>query len=48
MFDYDYMRSGRKRPDPLPQLIVLFFNDTATTENYAIDLPYPLPNCVGG
>lgn len=20
-FDYDYMRSGRKRPDPLPQLI---------------------------
>ena len=21
MFDYDYMRSGRKRPDPLPQLI---------------------------
>jgi predicted alpha/beta-hydrolase family hydrolase len=21
-FDYDYMREGRKRPDPLPQLIV--------------------------
>jgi predicted alpha/beta-hydrolase family hydrolase len=21
-FDYDYMRAGRKRPDPLPQLIV--------------------------
>jgi hypothetical protein len=21
MFDYDYMRAGRKRPDPLPQLI---------------------------
>ena len=21
MFDYDYMREGRKRPDPLPQLI---------------------------
>jgi predicted alpha/beta-hydrolase family hydrolase len=21
-FDYDYMRTGRKRPDPLPQLIV--------------------------
>ena len=20
-FDYDYMRAGRKRPDPLPQLI---------------------------
>ena len=20
-FDYDYMRDGRKRPDPLPQLI---------------------------
>jgi hypothetical protein len=19
-FDYDYMRAGRKRPDPLPQL----------------------------
>src|SRR5437899_10096847 len=21
LFDYDYMREGRKRPDPLPQLI---------------------------
>src|SRR6266478_7761544 len=25
-FDYDYMRGGRKRPDPLPQLIAAHRN----------------------
>jgi predicted alpha/beta-hydrolase family hydrolase len=37
MFDYDYMRQGRKRPDPLPQLIAA--HRAALIENRRPDEP---------
>ena len=40
-FDYDYMRAGRKRPDPLPQLIAAHRKalEAAREKHQPLDLP---------
>ena len=48
-FDYDYMRAGRKRPDPLPQLIAAHRNALqAAREKYQPDSTFLIGKSMGG
>jgi predicted alpha/beta-hydrolase family hydrolase len=48
-FDYDYMRAGRKRPDPLPQLIVAHRKALqATREKHQPDSTFLIAKSMGG
>jgi predicted alpha/beta-hydrolase family hydrolase len=48
-FDYDYMRAGRKRPDPLPQLIAAHRKALeAAREKYQTDLTFLIGKSMGG
>jgi predicted alpha/beta-hydrolase family hydrolase len=48
-FDYDYMRAGRKRPDPLPQLITAHRNALeAARETYQTGLTFLIGKSMGG
>ena len=48
-FDYDYMRAGRKRPDPLPQLIAAHRKALqAAREKYQPDSTFLIGKSMGG
>jgi predicted alpha/beta-hydrolase family hydrolase len=48
-FDYDYMRTGRKRPDPLPQLIVAHRKALqAAREKHQPDSTFLIGKSMGG
>ena len=48
-FDYDYMREGRKRPDPLPQLIAAHRNALeAAREKHQPDSTFLIGKSMGG
>jgi uncharacterized protein len=48
-FDYDYMREGRKRPDPLPQLIAAHRKALqAAREKYQPDSTFLIGKSMGG
>jgi uncharacterized protein len=48
-FDYDYMRAGRKRPDPLPQLIAAHRNALkAVREKHPADSTFLVGKSMGG
>jgi predicted alpha/beta-hydrolase family hydrolase len=48
-FDYDYMRSGRKRPDPLPQLIAAHRAALrAAREKHQVDTTFLVGKSMGG
>jgi predicted alpha/beta-hydrolase family hydrolase len=48
-FDYDYMRAGRKRPDPLPQLIAAHRNAMhAAREKHRPDSTFLVGKSMGG
>jgi len=48
-FDYDYMRAGRKRPDPLPQLIVAHRKALqAAREKHQPDSTFLIGKSMGG
>src|SRR5215475_10101224 len=48
-FDYDYMRAGRKRPDPLPQLIAAHRKALqAVCEKYQPDSTFLIGKSMGG
>src|SRR5215475_13193117 len=48
-FDYDYMREGRKRPDPLPQLIAAHRKALqAAREKYQPGLTFLIGKSMGG
>jgi uncharacterized protein len=48
-FDYDYMRAGRKRPDPLPQLIAAHRKALqAAREKYQPDATFLIGKSMGG
>ena len=48
-FDYDYMRTGRKRPDPLPQLIATHRKALqAARDKYHPDLTLLIGKSMGG
>jgi uncharacterized protein len=48
-FDYDYMRAGRKRPDPLRQLIAAHRKALeAGREKYQTDLTFLIGKSMGG
>jgi len=48
-FDYDYMRAGRKRPDPLPQLIAAHRAALqAAREKHQPDLTFLIGKSMGG
>src|SRR5215510_8011932 len=48
-FDYDYMREGRKRPDPLPQLIAAHRKALqAARERYQPDSTFLVGKSMGG
>jgi predicted alpha/beta-hydrolase family hydrolase len=48
-FDYDYMRAGRKRPDPLPQLIATHRKAMeAAREKYQPDSTFLIGKSMGG
>jgi uncharacterized protein len=48
-FDYDYMRAGRKRPDPLPQLIAAHRKALeAAREKYQPDSTFLVGKSMGG
>jgi uncharacterized protein len=48
-FDYDYMRAGRKRPDPLPQLIAAHRKALeAAREKYQADPTFLIGKSMGG
>jgi predicted alpha/beta-hydrolase family hydrolase len=48
-FDYDYMRAGRKRPDPLPQLIAAHQKALeAAREKYQPDSTFLVGKSMGG
>jgi uncharacterized protein len=48
-FDYDYMRAGRKRPDPLPQLIAAHRAALqAAREKYQSDSTFLIGKSMGG
>src|SRR5215831_15085804 len=48
-FDYDYMRAGRKRPDPLPQLIAAHRTALeAAREKYQPDSIFLIGKSMGG
>jgi uncharacterized protein len=49
MFDYDYMRAGRKRPDPLPQLIAAHRNALQTArEQHQTESTFLIGKSMGG
>ena len=49
IFDYDYMRSGRKRPDPLPQLIAAHRKALeAVREKHRTDSTFLIGKSMGG
>jgi len=48
-FDYDYMREGRKRPDPLPQLIAAHREALqAAREKHEPDVTFLIGKSMGG
>lgn len=48
-FDYDYMRAGRKRPDPLPQLIAAHRKALQTArEKHQSDSTFLIGKSMGG
>jgi Predicted hydrolase of the alpha/beta-hydrolase fold len=48
-FDYDYMRAGRKRPDPLPQLIAAHWKALeAAREKHQPDSTFLIGKSMGG
>jgi predicted alpha/beta-hydrolase family hydrolase len=48
-FDYDYMREGRKRPDPLPQLIAAHRKELqAAHEKHQPDSTFLIGKSMGG
>jgi predicted alpha/beta-hydrolase family hydrolase len=48
-FDYDYMREGRKRPDPLPQLIAAHRKALeAAREKHQLDSTFLIGKSMGG
>ena len=48
-FDYDYMREGRKRPDPLPQLIAAHRTALeAAREKHQPDSTFLIGKSMGG
>jgi predicted alpha/beta-hydrolase family hydrolase len=48
-FDYDYMRAGRKRPDPLPQLIAMHRKALqAAREKHQPDSTFLIGKSMGG
>ena len=47
-FDYDYMREGRKRPDPLPKLIAAHREALKRREKYPAESTFLIGKSMGG